>query len=116
MGLVDYGDIPAEKPDQYASEALVFIVVGASSSWKCPVGYFLTEKMTGKMQAKLVKEALIIAAAAGLHVYSLTAAVNVTTFSELGCKFSFSYEKVVTKFKHPPRTTLYRQFWTHAIC
>ena len=112
-GFVDYGDIPAEKPDQYASEALVFILVGARSSWKCPVGYFLTDKMTGKMQAKLVKEALIMAAAAGLHVYSVTAdgtAVNFTMFSELGCKFTSSYETMVTKFKHPTQ-----DYFVHAV-
>ena len=104
MGFVDYGDIPSEKPGQYASEALVFILVGARSSWKCPVGYFLTDKMTGKMQAKLVKKALIMAAAAGLRVYSVTAdgtAVNFTMFSELGCIFTSFYETMTTKFKHP---------------
>ena len=104
MGFVDYGNIPSEKPGHYASEALVFILVGARSTWKCPVGYFLTDKMTGKMQANLVKEALIMAAAAGLRVYLVTAdgtAVNFTMFSELGCIFTSFYETMTTKFKHP---------------
>jgi hypothetical protein len=104
VGFVDYGHIPTSKPDKYASEALVFVLVGARSNWKCPIGYFLTDKMTGKMQAKLVQEALIMAAEAGLRVYSVTAdgtAVNFTMFSELGCKFTTSYESMITKFKHP---------------
>ncbi|CAB4023612.1 THAP domain-containing 9 [Paramuricea clavata] len=104
VGFVDYGHIPTSKPDQYASEALVFVLVGARSNWKCPIGYFLTDKMTGKMQAKLVQEALIMAAEAGLRVYSVTAdgtSVNFTMFSELGCKFTTSYESMITKFKHP---------------
>ena len=104
VGFVDYGHIPTSKPDQYASEALVFVLVGASSNWKCPIGYFLTDKMTGKMQAKLVQEALIMAAEAGLRVYSVTAdgtSVNFTIFSELGCKFTTSYESMITKFKTP---------------
>jgi hypothetical protein len=70
--FVDYGHIPTSKPEQYASEALVFVLVGARSNWKCPIGYFLTDKMTGKMQAKLVQEALIMAAEAGLRDYSVT--------------------------------------------
>ena len=70
--FVDYGHIPTSKPEKYASEALVFVLVGARSNWKCPIGYFLTDKMTGKMQAKLVQEALIMAAEAGLRDYSVT--------------------------------------------
>jgi hypothetical protein len=46
VGFVDYGHIPTSKPDQYASEALVFVLVGARSNWKCPIGYLLTDKMT----------------------------------------------------------------------
>jgi hypothetical protein len=104
VGFVDYGHIPTSKPEQYASEALVFVLVGARSNWKCPIGYFLTDKMTGKLQAKLVQEALIMAAEAGLHVYSVTAdgtSVNFTMFSELGCTFTTSYESMITKIKHP---------------
>ena len=78
--------------------------MGARSNWKCPIGYFLTDKLTGKLQAKLVQEALIMAAEAGLHVYSVTAdgtSVNFTMFSELGCTFTTSYESMITKIKHP---------------
>ena len=104
VGFVDYRNIPAEKPDQHATEAIVFVLLGARSHWKCPVGYFLTDKMTGKMQAKLVQESFIMAAEAGLHVHSVTAdgtAVNFSMFSELGCIFTSSYEYMITKFKHP---------------
>ena len=104
VGFVDYGNIPPEKPDQHATEALVFVLVGARSHWKCPVGYFLTDKMTGKMQAKLVQESLIMAAEAGLRVHSVTAdgtAVNFGMFSELDCIFTTSCESMVTKFTHP---------------
>ena len=56
------------------------------------------------MQAKLVLESLIMAAEAGLRVYSVTAdgtAVNFTMFNKLGCNFTTSYEHMITKFKHP---------------
>jgi hypothetical protein len=44
VGFVDYGIIPTEKPNTLASEAVVFLLLGAHSHWKCPVGYFLAKK------------------------------------------------------------------------
>jgi hypothetical protein len=48
VGFVDYGTIPTEKPDTLASEAVVFLLVDARSHWRCPVGYFLADKMSSK--------------------------------------------------------------------
>ena len=106
VGFVDYGDIPFEKPGQYASEALnwCLFLLGLEVAGSVLLAIFSKTKLTGKMQAKLVKEALIMAAAAGLHVYSVNAdgtAVNFTMFSELGCIFTSSYQTMTTKFKHP---------------
>ena len=39
VGFVDYGSIASEKPGTLASEAVVFLIVGARNHWKCPVGY-----------------------------------------------------------------------------
>ena len=58
VGFVNYGETPPENPDTPASEAVVFLLVGARSHWKCPIGYFLANKMSAKMQANLVKVAL----------------------------------------------------------
>jgi hypothetical protein len=52
------------KPDTLASEAVVFLLVGARRNWKCPIGYFLADKMTSKAQVKLVRVALEMAAEA----------------------------------------------------
>ena len=101
-GFVNYGPIPADDPDIVATEALVFLLVGSRSNWKCPIGYFLTNKTTGIIQAKLVRLALEKAADAGLRVWSITAdgtSVNLSTFEQLGCK----YDSMITKFKHPSR-------------
>ena len=104
-GFVNYGPtINCDKPDTFASEAVVFLLVGARSPWKCPIGYFLANKMSSKTQAELVNEALRMAAKAGLRVWSITTdgtAVNLGMFQQLGCQFTSAYDTTVTKFKHP---------------
>ena len=104
VSFVNYGPIPTEKADTLATEAVVFLLVGARTHWKCPIGYFLADKMSSKTQAKLVQLALVKAAEAGLRVWSVTAdgtSVNIGMFIELGCHFTTSYDSMVTKFKHP---------------
>ena len=51
VGFVNYGPIQTEKPDTLASEAVVFLLVGARTQWKCPIGYFLADKMSSRTQA-----------------------------------------------------------------
>ena len=104
VGFVNYGETPPENPDNLASEALVFLLVGARSHWKCPIAYFLADKMSSKTQAKLVRTALGMAAEAGLRVWSVTTdgtSVNISMFRELGCNFTTSLQTMITKFKHP---------------
>ena len=104
VGFVNYGAIQTEKPDTPASEAVVFLLVGARTHWKCPIGYFLADKMSSRTQAKLVQLALEKAAEAGLRVWSVTTdgtSVNIGMFTELGCNFTTSFDSMVTKFKHP---------------
>ncbi|CAB4005871.1 Hypothetical predicted protein [Paramuricea clavata] len=83
-GFVDLGnEIPNVQCDKLASEALVFLLVGTRSHWKCPIGYFLIDKISAKDQAMLVSKSLEKAAKAGLKVWSVTAdgtAVNLRTF------------------------------------
>ena len=103
-GFVNYGPVPPEDPETLASESLVFILVGTRTRWKCPIGYFLSDKMNAKTQAQLVRLALEKAADAGLRVWSITAdgtCVNISTFAQLGCIFSTTYDSMVTTFKHP---------------
>jgi hypothetical protein len=104
-GFVDFGnEIPNEHPEKLATEALVFLLVGTRSHWKCPVGYFLADKMNAKDQATLVNKYLEKAANANLKVWSVTAdgtAVNISTFETLGCKFSGNYESIKSSFKNP---------------
>ena len=104
-GFVDLGDeIQSDKSAKLASEALVFLLVGTRSHWKCPIGYFLVDKISAKDQAKLVSKSLEMAAKAGLKVWSVTAdgtAVNLRTFEILGCNFNGSYDEMTTSIIHP---------------
>lgn len=94
VGFVSYGEVPAKNPDIFASEAVVCISISRYlSHWKCPVGYFLADKISAKTQAQLVKIALRMSAEAWLRVWSVTSdgtTVNLSMFRELGCKFTTS--------------------------
>ena len=50
VGFVNYGDVLPELSDILASEALVFVVVGLRSHWKCPIAYFLIDKISATNQ------------------------------------------------------------------
>jgi hypothetical protein len=103
-GFINYGTVNPEDPETLASEALVFLLVGARTHWKCPIAYFLGNTISARIQAQLLITALEMAAESGLRVWSITAdgtSVNLSTFSLLGCKFGTTYKDMVTKFKHP---------------
>ena len=113
VGFVNYGPISTLKPDILATEAVVFVLVGTRSNWKCPIGYFLADKMSSQTQAELVKIALTMAAEAGVRIWVMTAdgtKVNIGMFKELGSEFGTSYNSFVTKFKHPSE-----EYFVHAI-
>ena len=66
-GFVNYGQVPPEDPEMLASESLVLILIGTRTRWKCPIGYFLPDKMNAITQAQLVRMALEKAADTGLR-------------------------------------------------
>ena len=69
-GFVDYGNnIPGIS--NTAFEALVVLLVVTRSHWKCPIGYFLVDKVSAKIQAKLIEMSLPMVADAGLKVWSV---------------------------------------------
>ena len=49
-GFVGCGGVVAECSEE-ATEALVFLVVGLKHFWKCPIDYFLTNKLNGDAQS-----------------------------------------------------------------
>ena len=46
-GFVDYGGYIQKNSEDQASEALAFLLVGLRSHWRCPIGYFFTNKLNG---------------------------------------------------------------------
>ena len=98
-GFTDYGNLSVENGEEYASEALVFMLTGLKTYWKCPVG-----KCNSEIQTSLLKNCLSLATVHGLRVWSVTCdgtSTNLTMLKSLGCKFTNSFETMVTKFKHP---------------
>ena len=93
-GFVNYGTVQPEDPETLDFEALVFMLV--ERWWKCPI--------TAKTQAELVRMAFEKAADVGLRVWPITAdgtSIKISMFTDLGCKFSTTYDSMVTMFRHP---------------
>lgn len=58
--------------ENLATEAVVFMLVSLKNMFKCPVGYFLLDKINAAMQAELIKIMLIRTAEVGVQVLSVT--------------------------------------------
>ena len=109
-GFTDHENLSVENGEEYASEALVFMLTGLKTYWKCPVGYFLTNKCNSEIQTSFLKNGLSLAAHDGLSVWSVTCdgtSTNLTMLKSLDCKFTNSFETMVTKFKHPTMDYVY---------
>ena len=105
-GFVDCGGIFAESSEDQATEALVFLVVGLKHFWKCPIGYYLTNKVNGDAQASLIRSALSLLEDHGFQVWSATCdgtSANLDTFRLLGCKCVPKYDNIKVSFPHPTR-------------
>ena len=116
-GFIDYGSLSVEKEDECASEALAFMLTRLKTFWKGPEGYFLTKKCNSRIQTSLLKNLLSLAADHGLRVKTITCdgtSTNLTMLKSLGCKFTDSFETMVTKFKHP--TMDYYVYCTLDVC
>ena len=101
-GHTDYGPILAEEPDSIATNALVFMAVGLKRPWFHPIAYFMVDRVTSKMQAQLINEAINLLTEGGLEVHGATfdgCAKNIATARCLGCKI----DKFDGSFKHPTR-------------
>ena len=79
---------------------------GLKTYWKCPIGYFLTNKCNSEIYTCLLKNFLSLAADHGLMLWSVTCdgtSTNLSMLKSLNCKFKNSFETNVTKIKHPTR-------------
>jgi len=79
---------------------------GLKVNWKCPVGYFFTDKCNAEIQTSLIKQCLALSADHCLRVWTITCdgtSTNITTLKNLGRNFTAEYEETKTFFKHPTR-------------
>ncbi|KAI5729271.1 hypothetical protein M8J76_000908 [Diaphorina citri] len=90
-GYVDLGNGLSDQNETYASEALVFMVVSMKQKFKCPVGYFLVDKISAEVQAELLKSCIKKLNDVGVSVVNVTfdgAQANIKTAKILGCDFT----------------------------
>ena len=89
VGTVDYGTTLPESPDNLATEALVFMIVGVSGLFKHPIAYVLQDKCPGIVQAQLITDCLSLLHGVGINVIAVVfdgCPANITTAKHLGCK------------------------------
>ena len=102
-GFVDMGDGISET--DFATEALVFMVVGLQGHWKAPIAYFLTKSLSPETQRVLLSHALEELYARGIQVVCVTMdghASNVSMCNQLGCVLKGDpREPLQTSFSHP---------------
>ena len=116
-GFIDYGYLSIKNGEEYASEALVFMLTGLKTYWKCAVLHFVINICNSEIQTSPLKNCLSLAADHGLRVWSVACDVtstNLTMLKSLGCKFANSFETMVRKFKQP--TMDYYVYCTLAVC
>lgn len=101
-GYVDMGSIVNIDAEELATEALVFQIVSYTEKFKCPIAYFLVNKLSADLMSEIVRVCLLKLFSVGVLVRSVTcdgAAVNIQTLKNLGC--SLNPDNFTPYFKHP---------------
>lgn len=101
-GYVDLGGISNVDSEEYATETLLFIIVSFTKIFKCPVAYFLINKINATLQSELVLAVVDALYDSGITVRSLTSdgtSTNLRTYEKLGC--ILSPENLQPFFSHP---------------
>ena len=110
-GFSDYGeDLIAFNPDEIATEAVVFMLVGLKGHWKCPVGYVLCSGINASNLSSLIAKALQLSSSHGLEVYSVTCDGTATNFDSMrsfGCEFGSKLSDIKGSFSS--------QFFNHSV-
>ena len=99
---VDYGTAVSEVSTDFATDALVFMIVDLSGHFKYPIGYVLYNKLTASVQAQLIKDCISLLHGVGLHVFPLLFDGHFTKqyiAKLLGCKMKVS--EIQPWFPHP---------------
>lgn len=92
VGLVDLGGVTPTDPEELVTEALVFTIVSYTQKYKCPVAYFLTNKLDSTVQAQLIKSVIMELCDVVVIVCSVTCdgtSTNQKTYENLGCRLQY---------------------------
>ena len=87
-GFVDCGNFQPSCGDSLATEVLVVMAVGLTGHWKFPVAYFLTDHLSGAIQAEIIKQLICVLTDAGMRVHGVVcdgSYANQLTATLLGC-------------------------------
>lgn len=103
-GYVDYGGILVNDSETLATEVLIFQIVSFTTKFKCPIAYFLINKISAHIQSQLLLAAIRYLGDINITVRSLTCdgtVTNLKSYELLGCDFSLNDMR--THFKHPQK-------------
>ncbi|NXC82444.1 THAP9 transposase, partial [Cercotrichas coryphoeus] len=96
-GVLDADEAPL------ASEAIILMAVGISSSWTAPLGYFLVSSMSGHFLAQLLRQAISKLNNIGVVVLAVTSGASARgaeTARALGIRID--PKRIQCTFQHPP--------------
>lgn len=100
-GYVDLGGFTTES-ERLASEALVFLIVSLKDKFKCPVAYFLVDKLSAEVQSQLIETCITKLSNIGINILNVTfdgAQSNIRSIRLLGCEFFDDINNIQPSFK-----------------
>lgn len=92
VGYVNFGVDFEDDSNVLAKEVFVLMLVCINGSWKIPLGYFLTDSLSGDQKSSIVTQCIKLAEETGVKIVSLTCdgpTSNITMGKMLGCSFEF---------------------------
>lgn len=95
-GRINTGIMEESDSTEEASECFVMLLTSINEAWKLPVGYFLTNSLTGEQKSHLVQVCIQMVEETGINIVALTCdgpAVNFAMFQDLGCDLQKCQEK-----------------------
>lgn len=101
-GKVDLGSGVNKESDVLATHALVVMVVGVTSRYKYPIGYFFTSSIAADALSDIITHSLTLLEENGVNVLNVTSdgvRVNWSCMQKLGCQMCIT--KLKTYFIHP---------------
>ena len=99
-GFVNFGEnVLGYDSDEFATKAMVFMLVGLPGHWKCLVGYVLENGLNSTNLHALTKNDLDMAYKYGLTVHCNGTTSNLECMLKIGCRIGSTLEELDGKFE-----------------